>query len=142
MIVEDIARVPTTHPDFFLGLFADGGSYNSGDDAKYAQILDLDMISCCHRNAFAFVLLAGMFFPRCDGQFDIRVIFFVEVAINGRSIVPVILAETFRGLTLYRYLLTSVLPAVWSCYTYGSLPICSEVIHRSFGGLLTLLCLG
>ena len=43
-----------------------------------------------------------MFFPRCDGRFDLRVILFVEAAINGRSIVPAILAETFRGLTLYR----------------------------------------
>ena len=60
------------------------------------------MMSCWRMNAFAFVLLAGMFFPRCDGRFDLRVILFVEVTINGRSIVPAILAETFQGLTLYR----------------------------------------
>ena len=102
MIVEETAGVLMIHPDFLLGFFAVGGSYNSGSGAEYAQILDLDTISFWRRNAFAFVLLAGMFFPRCDGRFDLRVILFGEVAINGRSIVPAILAETFRGLTLYR----------------------------------------
>ena len=102
MIVEETTGILTIHPDFFLGFFAVGGSYNSGGGAEYAQILDLNMVSFWRRNAFAFVLLAGMFFPRCDGRFDLRVILFVEASINGRSIVPVILVETFRGLTLYR----------------------------------------
>ena len=102
MIVEETAGILTIHPDFLLGFFAVGGSYNSGGGAEYAQILDLDIVSLWRRNAFSFVLLAGMFFPRCDGRFDLRVILFVEAAINGRSIVPAILAETFRGLTLYR----------------------------------------
>ena len=85
-----------------LGFFAVDGSYNSGGGAEYAQILDLDTISFWRRNAFAFVLLAGMFLPCCDGRFELRMILFVEASINGRSIVPAILAETFRGLTLYR----------------------------------------
>ena len=128
MIVEDIVGVLTIHPDFLFGFFADGGSYNSGGGAEYAQILDLDMVSFWHRNAFAFILLEGMFFPRCDGRFDLRVILFVEVAINGRSIVPAILAETFRGLTLYQLSLDFHIASGVELLYVWLVSIC----HRSF----------
>ncbi|KAH7864593.1 hypothetical protein Vadar_031504 [Vaccinium darrowii] len=96
--VED--GIPVVNVEFLTRFFAVPGSYDNSQN-PFMHHGDGPVPLSRRVNALGFVLLAGLFFPREDGRLDMRVALYVEEILAGRTIIPILLAETFRSLTAF-----------------------------------------
>lgn len=74
-----------------------------------------------HRlDALAFIIFAGMIFPRANGRLDGRVVaLMIRMREDERSLTPMILAETFRGLPLCTLIRSPSLALVLRSFSSG-----------------------
>ncbi|KAH7839300.1 hypothetical protein Vadar_002368 [Vaccinium darrowii] len=96
--VED--GISVVNVEFLTRFFAVPGSYDNSQN-PFMHHGDGPVPLSRRVNALGFVLLAGLFFPRDDGRLDMRVALYVEEILAGRTIIPILLAETFRSLTAF-----------------------------------------
>ncbi|KAH7859942.1 hypothetical protein Vadar_007336 [Vaccinium darrowii] len=97
--VED--GIPVVNVEFLTRFFAFPGTYDTSQNPFMHHGGDGPVPLSRRVNALGFVLLAGLFFPREDGRLDMRVALYVEEILAGRTIIPILLAETFRSLTAF-----------------------------------------
>ncbi|KAI8572204.1 hypothetical protein RHMOL_Rhmol01G0179900 [Rhododendron molle] len=131
--VEDVHGISTVTVDFLLGLYG-AGLFNP-NTPQFMGFADNRVSSRWHINALAFILIAGVFFPRDDGLLDMRVAFYVEAIWNHHTIIPAILAETYRSLTAFKFMQTQVVGGVELLFTWLSsiVPYFGGRVVRQFG---------
>lgn len=96
--VEDVDGIPTVRIDFLLSSYGSRQLYKP-NATQYISYANDSLTSLWRINALAFVLIAGLFSPHDHGLLDMRVASYVEAVRNHHTIIPAILAETYRSLT-------------------------------------------
>ena len=74
LIVDEIDGIPTIRSDFIWDFFGNATHYNP-QSSSFTRLGDSEASSRRRLYAFAFVIFAGLFFPRSDGLLDLRVSF-------------------------------------------------------------------